>query len=105
VPFEALLAGTPVVVADDSGCGDLIGPTGGGVVVRVNDVRALAHAIDEVLVHPAAWRLKAQQAQQQIRASYGADLVSGQLENVYQELLEEKRDGLKAVPYRPQRSA
>jgi hypothetical protein len=69
------------------------------VVVRVNDVRALAQAVDEVLAHPAAWRLKAQRAQHQIRTSYGADVVCGQLENVYEELLREGRDILKGVPY------
>src|SRR4030095_9177665 len=30
VPLEALLAGTPVVVADDSGCGEVVRPVGGG---------------------------------------------------------------------------
>jgi glycosyltransferase involved in cell wall biosynthesis len=105
VPFEALLAGTPVVVADDSGCGDLVGATGGAAVVRVNDIGALAHAIDEALSHHAVWRLKAQRAQHQIRSSYGADVVCEQIEDVYRELLEEKRDGLKAVLYRRRRSA
>ena len=102
VPFEALLAGTPVVVADDSGCGDLVGATGGGLVVPVNDVNTLARAIGEVLAYPAIWRLKAQRAQPRIRASYGADVVCGELEAVYQELVQarrEQRDALKGVPY------
>jgi len=29
VALEALLAGTPVVVADDSGCGEIVGALGG----------------------------------------------------------------------------
>src|SRR5207253_10961808 len=33
VPIEALLCGTPVVVSDDSGCGEVIRHTGGGRVV------------------------------------------------------------------------
>jgi glycosyltransferase involved in cell wall biosynthesis len=100
VPFEALLAGTPVVVADDSGCGDLVGATGGGIVVRVNDVPALAHAVDEVLADAAAWRLKAERAQQHIRSSYGSDAVCEQLEVVYKELVRrDSRDALKDVPY------
>jgi glycosyltransferase involved in cell wall biosynthesis len=100
VPFEALLAGTPVVVADDSGCGDLVGATGGAAVVRVNDDRALAHAVDEVLAAPVVWRMKAQRAQQQIRASYGSDIVCEQLEDVYKELVRRgRRDTLKGVPY------
>src|SRR2546430_9464487 len=30
VPLEAILSGTPVVVADDSGCGEIVSRTGGG---------------------------------------------------------------------------
>ena len=33
VPLEALLVGTPVVVADDSGCGEVVSQVGGGLVV------------------------------------------------------------------------
>jgi glycosyltransferase involved in cell wall biosynthesis len=100
VPFEALLAGTPVIVADDSGCGDLVGATGGAAVVRVNDIGALAHAIDEILAHPAVWRLKAERAEQHIRALYGSDVVCERLENVYKELVRRERwDVLKGVPY------
>jgi glycosyltransferase involved in cell wall biosynthesis len=100
VPFEALLAGTPVIVADDSGCGDLVGATGGAAVVRVNDVGALAYAIDEILAHPAVWRLKAERAQQHIRALHGSDVVCEQLEGVYEELLADRqpvRDGLTSL--------
>ncbi len=43
--FEALLAGTPVVVADDSGCGEMVAETGGGVIVPVGDDAALSAAI------------------------------------------------------------
>jgi glycosyltransferase involved in cell wall biosynthesis len=103
VPFEALLAGTPVVVADDSGCGDLVGATGGGLVVPVNDVHALTRAIDDVLAYPAIWRGKAQHAQSHIRRWYGADVVCGELESVYRELVnarQESGDALKGVPYR-----
>jgi glycosyltransferase involved in cell wall biosynthesis len=101
VPFEALLAGTPVVVADDSGCGDLVGATGGAAVVRVNDVGALAYAIDEVLANPGIWRLKAERAQQHIRSSYGSDVVCEQIEDVYRELVRrDSWDALKGVPYR-----
>jgi glycosyltransferase involved in cell wall biosynthesis len=31
VPLEAILSGTPVIVADDSGCGDLVRDVGGGL--------------------------------------------------------------------------
>ena len=59
VPLEALLCGTPVVVADDSGCGEVVGPLDGGQVVAVGDPVALAAAIDRVLASPHAWRARA----------------------------------------------
>jgi glycosyltransferase involved in cell wall biosynthesis len=108
VPFEALLCGTPVVVAGDSGCGDLIGATGGGVVVPVNDAISLARAIDGVLAHNDAWRIKAQHAQRHVRETYGDAVVGGALEGVYEEVISEyqnNRDTLKSVPYRSHRGA
>src|SRR4029077_1571729 len=86
VPFEAILAGTPVVVADDSGCGELVSATGAGIVVRVNRPEPLAQAIDEMLAHAATWRLKAQSANHHVRARDGDDVVSGELEEVYKEV-------------------
>ena len=55
VPLEALLTGTPVVVSDDSGCGEVVGSVGGGLVVPGTD-DALATAIDTVLGQPERWR-------------------------------------------------
>jgi glycosyltransferase involved in cell wall biosynthesis len=49
VPFEGLLSGTPVVVGDDCGCGELIQKAGAGLLVRHSDVLALRHKIGELL--------------------------------------------------------
>jgi len=49
VPFEALLCGTPVIVADDCGCGEIIGREGIGGIIRYNDDSGLRDAIEEVL--------------------------------------------------------
>src|SRR5712692_2587959 len=56
VPLEALLSSTPVIVADDSGCGEVVRATGGGQVVAHGDADALARAIDDVLADPCRWR-------------------------------------------------
>ena len=56
VPLEALLCGTPVVVSDDCGCGEVVRRTGGGQVVEHGCVAALAEAIGAVLRDPEAWR-------------------------------------------------
>jgi glycosyltransferase involved in cell wall biosynthesis len=85
VPLEALLAGTPVVVANDSGCGEVIASTGGGLVVP-GDVAAIASAIEHVLGAPAHWRTAAVHASRRVRATYAAEHVCARLEAVYREV-------------------
>jgi len=46
VPWESILCGTPVIVADDSGCGEWIRAGEAGHVVRYGDPRAIAEAIN-----------------------------------------------------------
>jgi glycosyltransferase involved in cell wall biosynthesis len=41
VPFEALLCGTPVIVTDDCGCGEIIKEAGCGYLVHYGDVAGL----------------------------------------------------------------
>ena len=83
VPLEALLCGSPVVVADDSGCGEIVNRVGGGQVVPVGDIDRLARAIDDVLSDPASWRERAAKAATEVRAAFGSDVVGEQLEQVY----------------------
>jgi glycosyltransferase involved in cell wall biosynthesis len=87
VPLESLLSGTPVVVADDSGCGEIVSRTGGGQVVPRGDVAALGAAIDGVLDAPAHWRAAAAAAATRVRSLYGADVVSAQIETMYAEMV------------------
>jgi glycosyltransferase involved in cell wall biosynthesis len=87
VPLESLLSGTPVVVAGDSGCGEVVHATGGGAVVPAGDVDALSTAIDAVLNAPARWRAAASTAGSRVRAAYGSDAVCSQLEHLYNEIV------------------
>jgi len=86
VPVEALLCGSPVVVADDSGCGEVVARTGAGRVVKPGDVAALAQAISEMLDAPAAWRRAAVAAQEPLRHLFGVDAVCERLETFYHEV-------------------
>jgi glycosyltransferase involved in cell wall biosynthesis len=54
VPFEALMCGTPVVVSDDCGCGEVVGRAQAGRLVKYGDVDGLARAIHETLEMPEA---------------------------------------------------
>jgi len=88
VPLEALLCGTPVIVADDSGCGEVIRTVGGGQLVPVGDVDALGRAIDRVLASPSDWRAAAAAAAEIVKVTYGGDIVCAQLDQLYREMIE-----------------
>ena len=87
VPLESLLCGTPVVVADDSGCAEVVRTVGGGQTVPVGDVDALAWAIDSVLDGSDEWRARAVLAAAQVRERYARDAVCATLDDVYRELV------------------
>jgi glycosyltransferase involved in cell wall biosynthesis len=86
VPLEALLSGTPVVVADDSGCGEIVSQVGGGLVVPVGDVDGLCRAIGDMLDAPARWRTATIPAAERIRAAFGEDVVCADVERLYGEM-------------------
>ena len=87
VPLEALLCGTPVVVAGDSGCGEIVGGLEGGQVVALGDPVALAVAIDSVLASPQAWRARAALGATSVRERFGGSVVAEQVDALYRELL------------------
>jgi len=86
VPLEAILCGTPVVVSDDCGCGEVIGRTGGGVVAPFGDIDAFAAAIGGMLDAPQAWSDPVAEAAARARALYGSDTVAKALEELYHRL-------------------
>jgi glycosyltransferase involved in cell wall biosynthesis len=83
VPLEALLCGTPVVVCGDSGCGEVIGKVGGGLIVPPSDPAALSAAIGSILNNPSEWGHRAAKAGVTARGLFGADVVCDSLEHVY----------------------
>ena len=85
VAVEALLAGTPVIVADDSGCAEVIAATGGGRIVAQGDVAALAAAVRDVLAAPARYQVA--EADRRIRAWLASDAIAARLETVYEALV------------------
>ena len=87
VPLEAILSGTPVIVADDSGCGEIVGRTGGGQVVAAGDVNALARAIAAILDPPSSWRASTLPAASFIRGAFADDVICAQLEQVYLDMV------------------
>jgi len=89
VPLEALLCGTPVVVCDDSGCGEVISITGGGQVVPHGDVGTLAAAIDAVIDDEHGWRNRARAGAIVARQRFGSETICTELESLYQTVVAE----------------
>jgi glycosyltransferase involved in cell wall biosynthesis len=89
VPLEALLSGTPVVVCDDSGCGEVISATGGGLLVPYADISSLSTAIETILADQERWRSRAASGALVARNRYGSDVVCNQLASLYHEVVDE----------------
>jgi glycosyltransferase involved in cell wall biosynthesis len=87
VPIEALLAGSPVIVCNDCGAGEIIGTIGGGHIVPTEDDESLAGAIESMLAANGLWRQRARGAATRARQQFGADLVCDRLDALYHEVL------------------
>jgi len=87
VPLEAILCGSPVIVSNDSGCAEVIRSTGGGDLVPVGDVDALAAAIARMLGAPEWWRHVVARARETVRTRYGGATVCAELEAMYGEMI------------------
>jgi glycosyltransferase involved in cell wall biosynthesis len=90
VPLEALQAGTPVIVCDDSGCGEIIGSIDGGLLVPPGDAPALAAAIAAMLADLPRWRAGAVRAGAEAARRFHPDLIAAQLETVYREAIAQR---------------
>ena len=87
VPLESLLAGSPVVVANDSGAGEVVTGVGGGLVVPPGAADALATALDAILADGVRWRAAARDASERVRQRYAPDRVARETTRLYESLL------------------
>jgi glycosyltransferase involved in cell wall biosynthesis len=92
VPLEALLCGTPAVVCNDSGCGEIVTRVGGGQVVPYGDPAALASAIDAILVARDIWRVRVGAAAARVRRWFASGPVCARVEGVYRDVLAARSD-------------
>jgi glycosyltransferase involved in cell wall biosynthesis len=87
VPLEALLSGTPVIVSDDSGCGEVIGRVGGGLTTPPRDVEALGAAIRGILDSYERWLPEVARAKTRIHDYFSPKAVVDALDDVYTGML------------------
>jgi glycosyltransferase involved in cell wall biosynthesis len=91
VPLEALQAGTPVIVSNDSGCGEIIDGLGGGILVPPGNPALLASAIETMLANLPRWRTAAASAGVEASRRFHPDEVAGMLEDIYREAIARHR--------------
>jgi hypothetical protein len=92
VPLEGLLQGTPVIVADDSGCGEIVSSVGGGLVVPVGDVSQLTRAIDGVIASRSRWQTQVDSAAARVRERFSPESIVNALDDVYSDVLGQPAD-------------
>jgi len=90
VPLEALQAGTPVIVCNDSGCGEIVNAIGGGLLVPPGDAAALSSAVAAMLADLPRWRAGAARAGAEASRRFHPDTVAAQLETVYREAIAQR---------------
>lgn len=84
VPFEALMCGTPVIVTDDCGCGEIIGKEGIGYIVRYNDVQGLKNKIEEVIDHINVAQQKVKKGMAFIQTHLSWEEIGSKYEKIYE---------------------
>ena len=87
VPFEAIICGTPVIVADDCGCGEIVKKADCGYLVRYGDVDGLKNKIIHVLNNPDEAKKKVLQGQRYIYENLTWDKIVTKVEEVYEDCI------------------
>jgi len=89
VPFEGLLSGTPAVVGDDCGCGELIQGAGAGLLVRHGDVDALRARIGELIEDRDQASAMVERGRSYIRDHFDWPRVAAMHKSMYEQVLVE----------------
>lgn len=90
-PFEALLCGTPVIVTDNCGCGELIKKAQCGYLVHYGDVVGLGEALRSALEHPDVNRRMVVTGQQYVQEHLTWGSVVKQVEMMYESCISSGR--------------
>lgn len=92
VALEAMAAGTPLVVSDTGGLGELVEHEVTGLKVPPKDTRALTAAISRVLADRDAARRMAVAAHDQLERRFSWDAIAARTVETYERAIREERE-------------
>ena len=87
VPFEAIMCGTPVIVTDDCGCGELVKEAGCGFLVKYGDVHDLKEKMKLLLQRPELGQQMVERGKKYILKNLAWDKVVRKVEKVYEDCI------------------
>ena len=87
VPFEALMCGTPAVVGEGSGAGQLMRQAGAGTLVTDGDVATLADSLRRALTAGAEAQAQVAAGQAFVRSKLDWQAIAARVEGLYAEVV------------------
>lgn len=87
VPFEAIMCGTPVIVTDDCGCGELIRESKAGYIVKYGDVELLKEKMRRAIENPDEGLGMVERGKRYIEERLRWDRITSKVEELYGDCL------------------
>jgi len=85
VPFEAMMCGTPTIVTDDCGCGELVKEANCGYLVKYDDVTDLKEKMKWVIENPEEGKEGVERGKKYIMENLTWDKIVREVEDVYED--------------------
>jgi len=86
VPFEAIISNVPVIVANDSGCGELVKEAKCGLLVEYGDIKDLKNKIKYLLENHIEGKILVDNGKKYINENMKWDKIAEKVEQIYLEL-------------------
>lgn len=87
VPFEAIICGTPVIVTDDCGCGELVKDAKCGCIVKYGDIEGLKNTMMSFIRYPDAGANMVNNGKMYITNNLSYDKAIKSLEGIYEDCI------------------
>ncbi len=87
---EAMACGTPVVACEAGALREVMQQAGGGITVPIDDSKALAHGIDELMGHPERRQSLGETGRRKVCDVFSWPRIARRTAEVYAEVLEER---------------